>query len=153
MERPIYASLTWVFYVGDSVPERIARAFSAVVGARQAALDLIRERAGRKRPTRGFEVDQVARQTLGKAGLADRFVHRTGHSLDTELFGDGANLDDYETHDTRNLVVGSGFTIGPGVYIKNEFGLRSVIDVFIGGRGVEVTGPQQTQITLVRSQR
>ncbi|HUS65502.1 MAG TPA: hypothetical protein VMZ28_13215, partial [Kofleriaceae bacterium] len=56
---------------------------------------------------------------------------------------------DYEAHDTRNLVVGSGFTVGPGVYLKGDVGVRSIVDVYIGRRGVEVTGPTQTQITAV----
>jgi hypothetical protein len=45
--------------------------------------------------------------------------------------------------------MGAGFTIGPGVYTKGEFGMRSVVDVYIGRRGVEVTSPTQQQVTAV----
>jgi len=147
--RPIYARLAWVAFVGQSVPERHATLFRHVVEARDAALRFIEERVAKRRVVKGFEVDQRARNVISQAGMGDRFIHRTGHSLDTSLQGDGANLDDYEAHDTRNLVVGSGFTVGPGVYLKGDVGVRSIVDVYIGRRGVEVTGPTQTQITAV----
>lgn len=148
-ERPIVADLTWMAYVGDEVPERYARIFEVVVRARDAAVSLIRERVERRRGVKGFEADQRARHVIAQAGLGERFVHRTGHSLDTSREGDGAHLDDYETHDTRNLVVGSGFTVGPGVYVPGDFGLRSEIDLHISRRGLEVTTPAQRTITAI----
>ena len=104
---------------------------------------------GCRRGGRNRKYDQRAREALSRAGLGDKLLHRTGHSLDTSLFGDGANLDDHDTHDTRTLVMGSGFTVGPGVYVSGDFGVRSVIDVFIGRKGVEVTSPVQQQVTAV----
>ena len=98
---------------------------------------------------KGFEADQKARNEVGKAGLASRFLHRTGHSLDTSLEGDGANLDDYETHDTRSLVTGSGFTVGPGIYVPGDYGIRSIVDVHVARGGIEVTTPVQTRITPI----
>ncbi len=147
-ERPVYARLGWVAFVGDAVPDPIAQRFTQVAGARDAAIKFIDDRLQRKRVVRGFEVDQQARTALARAKLGD-FPHPTGHSLDTSLKGDGANIDDLETHDTRNLVMGAGFTIGPGVYQKGELGMRSVVDVYIGRRGVEVTSPTQQQVTAI----
>jgi Xaa-Pro dipeptidase len=148
-QRAIYARLSWVAYVGDAVPDKFAQPFAQVAAARDAALRFLEDRTSRKRVVKGFEVDQQARGVLGKAGLGDKFSHPTGHSLDTSLHGDGANIDDHQTKDTRNLVMGSGFTVGPGVYSKGDFGLRSVVDVYIGRRGVEVTSPTQQQVTAV----
>lgn len=147
--RPIYARLSWVAYVGDSVPARLADRFRAVVAARDAAVKLIEDRLARRRVVKGFEADRAARASLAGAKLAEKFTHRTGHSLDTGLQGDGANLDDYESHDSRTLVMGSGFTIGPGVYLRGEHGMRSIIDVYIGRKGLEVTGPAQQTITPI----
>ncbi len=149
--RPIYARLAWVAYVGDSVPARVADVFSTVVSARDATVKLIEERQSRRRVVKGFEADRKARGLIKQAKLGDKFLHATGHSLDTSLHGDGANLDDYETHDTRNLVMGSGFTVGPGVYLRGDFGVRSVVDVYIGRKGLEVTSPQQATVTAVLS--
>ena len=147
-ERSIYARLGWVAYVGDVVPEKFAQSFAQVAAARDAAVKFIDDRLQRKRVVKGFEVDRHARSALA-AARAGEFPHPTGHSLDTSLRGDGANIDDLETHDTRNLVMGAGFTVGPGLYQKGEQGMRSVVDVFIGRRGVEVTCPTQQQVTAV----
>ncbi len=148
-ERPIVADITWMAYVGVKVPERYAKLFKAVATARDAALGLIKRRIQRRRAVKGYEPDQTARAVIGKAGYAANFVHRTGHSLDMGLHGDGANLDDYETHDTRILVLGSGFTIGPGIYFKGELGLRAEINVHIARHGVEVTTVSQSVITPI----
>jgi Xaa-Pro dipeptidase len=148
-ERPIYARLSWLAYVGEAVPERHAAAFARVVEAREAVIEFVAERALKKRAVKGFEADHKAREVLAQHGLGKHVVHRTGHSLDTSLYGDGANLDGLETHDTRSLVLDSGFTVGPGVYLKGDFGLRSVTAVHLGRAGLERTGPAQRAITAI----
>lgn len=148
-ERPVYASLSWVAYVGETVPARLHKTFKVVADARDATVEFIREGVKGRRLVKGFEADQKARNEVGKAGLASRFLHRTGHSLDTSLEGDGANLDDYETHDTRSLVTGSGFTVGPGIYVPGDYGMRSIVDVHVARGGIEVTTPVQTRITPI----
>jgi Xaa-Pro dipeptidase len=148
-DRSIHASLSWVAYVGETVPERFERVFEVVSGARDTTIAFIRDRTSKRRLLKGFEADQQARQEVGKAGLASRFIHSTGHSLDTSLLGDGANLDDFESHDTRTLVVGSGFTVGPGVYMPGDFGIQSTVDVHLVQGAVEVTTPVQAKITPI----
>ncbi|HEX2610214.1 MAG TPA: M24 family metallopeptidase, partial [Gemmatimonadales bacterium] len=100
------------------------------------------------RPVMGFEADQAARAVVERAGLGDRFVHRTGHSIDRDLHGSGPHLDDYETHDDRTLVPGIGFSVEPGVYLPGEFGIRSEVNVFMGESGPEVT-PRHPQTELI----
>ena len=53
------------------------------------------------------------------AGFGDAILHRTGHSLGENVHGNGAHLDDYETHDERRLLPGTGFTIEPGLYFED----------------------------------
>ncbi|MBL4634547.1 MAG: M24 family metallopeptidase [Kofleriaceae bacterium] len=148
-ERTMFASISWVAYVGSEVPERYKKVFQVVAGARDSTVSFIADNVSRRHIVKGFEADQKARSEINKAGLASRFLHRTGHSLDSSLAGDGANLDDYETHDTRNLVMGAGFTVGPGIYNAGDFGMRSIVDVHIARTGVEVTTPIQTEITAL----
>lgn len=145
-EDGIYAATTWVAYVGDAVPERMASAFEVVSLARDEAIALITDRVKRRRAVKGSDVDKAARDFIGKANLADRFVHRTGHAIDSDLQGAAADLDDYEVQDTRPLVVGTGFTIGPGVYFSAEFGVRAEVSAYLGAKGLEVTTPKQESI-------
>jgi Xaa-Pro aminopeptidase len=146
----IYAALTWVAFVGDEVPEEAANAFGAAALARDEAIATITDRVTRRRPIKGADVDRVARAFLASVGLAEQFPHRTGHSLDGDLHGGGANLDDLEVTDERLLVVGTGFTIGPGVYVPGRLGARVEVSAFLGGKGLEITTPRQDAIELVR---
>jgi Xaa-Pro aminopeptidase len=143
--RSVYADITWVGFTGPAVPERITRAFDAIARARDAAVSLVQEAAHAGRPIRGFELDRAAREVIVASGFGDGILHRTGHSLGEEVHGNGAHLDDYETHDERRLMPGSIFTIEPGVYFA-DFGVRTEINVFWGPSGPEVTGPRQAGI-------
>jgi len=144
----MYADITWVGFTGSRVPERFVRAFAAVVAARDAALDLVQSGVRAGRMIRGWEVDRAASAVLRGAGYADHILHRTGHSLGENVHGDGVNMDDYETHDDRRLLPGSGFTIEPGVYFS-DFGVRSEINVVLGAQEATVTGPLQSEIVAL----
>jgi Xaa-Pro aminopeptidase len=137
----VYADITWVGYSGEP-PANVTRAFGAVVAGRDAAVRFIQARIVADEVVRGWEADRAARDVITAAGYGKAFVHRTGHSLGVEVHGNGANLDDYETRDDRRLLEGSGFTIEPGVYLR-DFGVRSEINLVVGRRSVEVTGPCQ----------
>jgi Xaa-Pro aminopeptidase len=141
----VYADITWVGFTGTAIPERFSRAFETITRARDAAVTLVQDAARAGRPIRGFELDRAARQVIIEAGYGDAILHRTGHSLGEEVHGNGAHLDDYETHDERRLMPGSGFTIEPGVYFA-DFGVRTEINVVWGPGGPEVTGPRQSGI-------
>lgn len=141
----VYADITWVAFLGEHVPEPVARAFAAVCEARDAAIALVRDGVRAGREVRGWQVDRAARQVLERSGYGHAFVHRTGHSLGREVHGNGANMDDYESHDDRRLLPGSAFTIEPGVYLES-FGVRSEINMFVGEHEAVVTGAVQTGI-------
>lgn len=142
----VFADITWMGYTGRRVPERYARAFAAVAAARDAAIELVQRARAGGQELRGWQVDRAARSVLQAAGYGDRILHRTGHSLGESVHGNGVNMDDYETHDDRRLLVGTGFTIEPGVYF-DDFGVRTEINMIVGPRDAVVTGPVQTEIT------
>jgi len=141
----VFADITWVGVTGRTVPEEPARAFRAVVEARDAAVALVEESARAGSDLRGWQVDRAARTVLEKAGYADYILHRTGHSLGESVHGNGVHLDDYETHDDRRVLPGAGFTIEPGLYF-DTFGVRTEINMFRGEREAVVTGPRQMEI-------
>src|SRR6185503_10973751 len=101
-------------------------------------------------PVQGGEVDRVTRHVIAEAGYLAAFTHRTGHSLGWQgAHGDGVNIDDFETHDTRLLRPGASFSIEPGIYL-DSFGVRSEINVAItpGGQLKVTTPPQQELVRL-----
>ena len=145
----VFADQTWMGFAGSRVPAEVARVWETVRGARDAAVAAVQGAVKAHRPIAGFEADRAARAVVEAAGYGERFVHRTGHSIDRELHGSGPHLDDYETHDDRLLVPGVGFSVEPGVYLTGEFGVRSEVNMYWGERGPEVTprGPQTRLIT------
>jgi len=146
----VAADQTWMGILDSKVDARTQEVWEAVRDARNAALDFLRERFAADQEVRGFEVDRVARALITRRGFGERFVHRTGHSIDTELHGTGPNLDDLETRDDRLLVPGVGFSVEPGVYVPGEIGVRSEVNVYWGPDGPEVTpSAPQSEIFLL----
>jgi Xaa-Pro aminopeptidase len=146
----IYADLTWMAYTGGQVPEEYARVFAIVAEARDAAVDFIRARVSAAAPVRGEEADRVARGVVERAGFAEQFVHRTGHSIGREVHGAGANLDSLETHDHRALIDRTCFSVEPGIYLPGHFGIRSELDMTIeDGRAEVSAAPAQREIVAL----
>jgi Xaa-Pro aminopeptidase len=137
----IYADITWTAFVGEKVPEEMAAVFRVVREARDAAVARVRSAFRSGEPIRGCDVDRIARGVIERAGHGERFIHRTGHSIHEDGHGNGANIDDLETHDTRLLLPRTLFSIEPGIYLPGHFGIRSEVDVYHTGSDAEVTGP------------
>jgi Xaa-Pro aminopeptidase len=149
--RAVYSDLTRVGYVGTAVPERYETIFQIVARARDAAIERVRTASAAKQPLNGWEVDAAARRVIDAAGYGPYFVHRTGHSIGQETHGNGANMDDLETHDERLVLRRTCFSIEPGIYLP-EFGVRSEVNVYIdGGGAVHVTGGLQSSVVPVLS--
>jgi Xaa-Pro dipeptidase len=151
MDRPggVYSDLTRIGFVGDEVPEQYRAIFKIVAEARDAAIALVKNAFADGRPLRGFEVDRACRDVIDRAGYGHAFIHRTGHNIGQETHGNGANMDDLETHDERLVLPRTCFSIEPGIYLP-EFGVRSEINVYIGADGtVHVTGEPQTEVLAV----
>jgi Xaa-Pro dipeptidase len=144
----VFADITWVGFTGSTVPGEFSAAFGAIRDARDAAARLVQTAARERHDLRGWEVDRAAREVLDRAGYGAAFIHRTGHSLGESVHGNGVQMDDYETHDDRRLLPGTGFTIEPGVYF-DRFGVRTEINMFYGDGEATVTGPAQTDIVTL----
>ena len=146
----IVADQTWVGYVGETVPEEYVRIFNIVREARDAATAFVRAAVRDGRGIRAAQVDDVAREVIRRAGYAEQFTHRTGHSIGEEGHGNGAHIDNLETRDARRIIPRTVFSIEPGIYLEGRFGVRSEINVYVGERDIEVTGqPIQTEIVPI----
>jgi Xaa-Pro dipeptidase len=146
--RSVYADITWTGYVGDTVPETYRTIFRVVQHARDAAIEFVQDAVHEGRAIRGWEVDEVARETIRRAGHGERFIHRTGHSIGEEVHGNGANIDNYESRDERHILPHTCFSIEPGVYLPGQFGVRSEVDMYVSDRAAFVTG-QPIQLGVV----
>ena len=148
--RAVYSDLTRTGFVGESVPAQFTKVFEIVARARDAAIACVTSAFAEKRPLQGWEVDDACRAVIVAAGYGDRFVHRTGHSIGQEVHGNGANIDNLETHEERLILPRTCFSIEPGIYLP-EFGVRSEVDVFVEPNSqVRVTGGAlQTEIVPI----
>jgi Xaa-Pro aminopeptidase len=145
----IWADQTWMGFSGSAPPEDVLHVWNSVVGARDAVVQRLTDATQAGERVSGAALDQVARNVIASAGYAEWFGHRTGHSIDLGLHGSGPHLDDYETHDTRELLPEIGFSVEPGVYLPGRFGVRTEINIVLHADGPEVT-PAEIQRELIR---
>lgn len=147
----VYADITWMGYVGEEVPEVYAKRFEILKKAIEADFEFLKNELP-KRAVAGYEVDQISRDYIKEAGFAEYFVHRTGHNIavDVSPHGPGVNIDNYESHDTREIIDGVTFSLEPGIYAP-DFGMRSETNVYIKDRQpIYVAGHQEEIIPILK---
>jgi Xaa-Pro aminopeptidase len=149
LDRPeaVYYDITWTHFLGANPPEKMREVFAVVTGARDAAIERVKSAIAAGQGLCGFEVDDAARGVIRARGYAEYFTHRTGHSIGVEVHGNGANMDNLETHDERRVSPWTCFSIEPGVYLP-EFGVRSEVNMFVGEGEARVTGEIQRELAL-----
>jgi len=144
----VYYDITWTGFVGSAVPERQAKIFEIVRNARDIGVRTVQSAVAANRKLAGWEVDKATRDAIVAAGYGEYFVHRTGHSIGTSVRANGANMDNLETKDEREIIPNSCFSIEPGIYLP-EFGVRSEVNMLVRLGSAEVTGKIQKEIVLI----
>jgi Xaa-Pro dipeptidase len=145
----IIADYTWMAFAGsrDEIPEPQRTVFEIVRSARDTCINFVRNRLAAGERVEGRQADDMTRKVITTAGYGDYFVHRTGHNIGTMTHGNGANLDNFETQDDRQLLPYTCCSVEPGIYLP-EFGIRSEVNLLVLEKDAEVTGvPIQTEIT------
>lgn len=146
----VYADITRVGVIAPKPTEEQQAIFNIVREARDQATLFVKERFQQKKPLMGCEVDQCCRDVIQKKGYGEFFIHRTGHNIDQNDHGNGANIDNFETQDVRLLLPGTCFSIEPGIYLPGKFGIRLEYDIYIHHQGdVQITGGIQKEIALI----
>lgn len=150
LDKPdaVFYDITWCGYCADAVPAAVERVFDVVKGARDAAVKRVRDAKAGGEALQGYQVDDACRGHIVAAGFGEYFVHRTGHSIGTNVHGNGANMDNLETHDIRTVMDGTCFSVEPGIYLP-DFGIRSEVNVFVGRTEAVVTGEIQDKLVIV----
>lgn len=144
----VYYDITWTGFVGKAASERQRQIFEVVRGARDAGVAKVKSAISAGKRIAGWEVDRAARDYIDQAGFGQYFIHRTGHSIGTEVHSNGANMDDLEVHDERQILPNSCFSVEPGIYLP-EFGVRSEVNVLVRPKAAEVTGKIQNEIVII----
>ncbi len=147
LPHSVYADITRVGIVGREPTPKQQEIFSIVKIAQAKALEFIKARFEEQQKVTGAEVDDVCRGYIQEQGYGDYFTHRSGHNIDTNVHGAGANLDNLETADRRKILPRTCFSIEPGIYLPGEFGVRLEHDVLVTADGhVQVTGGKEESI-------
>jgi Xaa-Pro dipeptidase len=145
----VYGDATWVGHAGATVPATQQKVFDCVRRARDLALGLLFSAWKEGRVLLGWEVDAISRKSIEDDGFGQYFTHRLGHSLGESIHGNGVNLDGFETHDTRKIIPGVGFSVEPGIYLP-DFGTRLEVNVYMDpAQGPTVTTPIQSDIIRI----
>jgi Xaa-Pro dipeptidase len=142
----VWYDITWTGVVGRQPTDRELLVFNTVRNARDASIKAVQEAFATSTPIAGYQADDASRAIIRNAGFAEFFTHRTGHNIGTELHGNGAHLDNLETHDERLILPNTCFSVEPGLYFPGEFGVRSEVDMIARKGKAEVTGRIQTEL-------
>lgn len=125
--EPGYNSDSTRTYCFDDPPAEIADAYAALLEAQRAAVAAVRPGVS------ASSIDAAARDLLAERGLADRFIHRTGHgiglSVHEEPYIVGGN--------DIPLRPGMAFSVEPGVYVPGHWGARIEDIVVVTDDGCE----------------
>jgi Xaa-Pro dipeptidase len=144
----VYYDITWTGFVGKSPSDRMREIFKVVSQARDVGVKTVQTAVSAGNPIAGWEVDRAVRNYIKSAGFEQYFIHRTGHSIGSDVHANGANMDDLEIHDERRILPNSCFSIEPGIYLP-EFGVRSEVNMLIRPRAAEVTGTIQSELVTI----
>jgi Xaa-Pro aminopeptidase len=144
----VYYDITWTGFVGKAPSDKMREVFKVVRDARDMGVKTVLDAVAAGRSIAGWEVDRATRDFIKKAGYGDFFIHRTGHSIASDIHANGANMDDLEIHDERRILPNSCFSVEPGIYLP-EFGVRSEVNVLVRPTSAEVTGKIQRELVII----
>jgi Xaa-Pro aminopeptidase len=144
----VYYDITWMGFVGKAPSQKQREVFEVVKQARDAGVEKVKAAISAGKKIAGWEVDKATRDVIETAGYGRYFIHRTGHSIATEVHGNGANMDNLEIHDERQILPNTCFSVEPGIYLP-EFGVRSEVNVLVRKGAAEVTGKVQRELVII----
>jgi Xaa-Pro aminopeptidase len=140
----VYYDITWTGVIGKP-GDRHREVFEIVRDARNVGINTVKQAFETGQKIQGWQVDQAVREFITGKGYGQYFIHRTGHSIGRDIHANGANLDNLETKDDRDILPNTCFSVEPGIYLP-EFGVRSEINMMIRNGKGEVTGRVQNEL-------
>ena len=131
------SDMTRSFFYGEP-PKEYITVYNLVKEANLAAIDKVKPGVKFK------DIDFAARDIITKAGYGKYFTHRTGHGIGIEVH----EYPDVNSINEMELEEGMFFTIEPGIYLPNKFGVRIEDVILVTKDGCEVLNnhPKELQI-------
>ncbi len=129
---------TRTYSIGEPDPE-VARRYSVLQQAQRAAVEAVRPGVTAE------QVDAAARDVLAAAGLAEVFVHRTGHGIGLSVHEEPYIVAGNELA----LQEGMAFSVEPGIYFPGEWGARIEDIVVVTSDGVMAVNQQPHDLVVV----
>jgi Xaa-Pro aminopeptidase len=120
------SDITRVCSFGEA-PEETAHLYDLVYNAHRAAYNAVKPGISCQ------DVDSAARAVINEAGYGERFFHRTGHGIGLSVHEKPYIVENNED----KLVEGMCFSIEPGVYLSDLFGIRIENIVTVTESGVQ----------------
>jgi len=143
----VFYDITWTGVIGTPSDQQ-REVFTVVRDARNVGIGRVQEAFEAGKRICGWEIDQAVREHIIAKGYGANIFHRTGHSITSDIHGNGANLDNLETKDDRLILPNTCFSVEPGIYLP-DFGVRSEVDMIIRHGKAEVTGQIQDELVLI----
>ena len=131
------SDITRTVWFGDSPSPEFKTVYNLVYDAQTAAIEL-----GKPLSTKCQEMDQAARRVITQGGFGALFTHRLGHGIGLEIHEPPYLVEGNETR----LEPGMVFTLEPGVYQPEKFGVRIEDDCVMTENGVEVLSHRPVKI-------
>ncbi|GFG85108.1 M24 family metallopeptidase [Mycolicibacter algericus] len=138
VEPGYHSDSTRTYSLGEPEPE-VAQRYSVLQRAQRAAFDSVRPGVTAQ------QVDAAARDVLAEAGLAEYFVHRTGHGIGLSVHEEPYIV----AGNDLALAAGMAFSIEPGIYFPGEWGARIEDIVIVTADGAESLNNRPHELAVV----
>lgn len=129
---------TRTYSIGEP-DDDVRRRYAVLQEAQRAAVAAVRPGVTAE------QVDAAARDVLAAAGLAEAFVHRTGHGIGLSVHEEPYIV----AGNALPLQQGMAFSVEPGIYFAGEWGARIEDIVIVTGDGAEPVNNRPHDLTVV----
>ena len=133
------SDMTRTVFIGKEPSKEHAHVYNIVKSANEKAISIIKE------GVKFSDIDKAARNLITEAGYGEYFTHRTGHSIGIEVhdFGNVSSVND------EKVKAGMIFSVEPGIYLKDNIGVRIEDLVLVTKDGCEVLNTVTKEITVL----
>jgi D-alanyl-D-alanine dipeptidase len=133
-----HSDSTRTYSIGEPSPD-VLQCYSMLQRAQQAAVRAVRPGVTAE------QVDAAARNVLAEAGLAEHFLHRTGHGIGLSVHEEPYIV----AGNDLPLQAGMVFSVEPGIYFPGQWGARIEDIVVVDEHGAQPVNHRPRELFVV----